>query len=217
MNIKAYLKALIKNKKYFVLLFCLAAFVCIAEDIWQNEKAVADIYIYNSLTHIVSEQYTVFFKFITNLANIYFLTVLCILLFIFIKNKFYGILLAINVINTVFLNQILKVIFMRSRPDYSTFIDASGYSFPSGHAMIAVSFYGLIIYLLWKTINIKKKYKVTATIILCILIGLIGLSRIYLRVHYASDVVSGFLISAAYLIGFTTIISIYLRKQKLIS
>jgi undecaprenyl-diphosphatase len=215
MNIKAYLKAL-KNKKYFALLLCLAAFICIAEDIWQNEKITADTYIYNSLTHIISEQYTAFFTFMTRLADIYFLAALCILIFIFIKNKRYSFIIIINLISTIFLNQILKAIFMRSRPNFLILIDADGYSFPSGHAMVAASFYGLLIYLL-NQMKIRKKYKVAATIFLCILIGLIGLSRIYLRAHYTSDVIAGFLISVAYLIAYTSFISGYLKRKKSIS
>jgi undecaprenyl-diphosphatase len=73
-----------------------------------------------------------------------------------------------------------------------------GLSFPSGHAIMAVTFYGFIIYILFHTVDHSgAKYFLTA--LLVILILLIGFSRIYLRVHYASDVLSGFIIGLLWL------------------
>jgi undecaprenyl-diphosphatase len=66
------------------------------------------------------------------------------------------------------------------------------FSYPSGHATSGFIFYGLLVYLVWKT-NIPKLYKWLTASILILLSLLIGFSRIYLRVHYASDVVAGLL------------------------
>lgn len=101
------------------------------------------------------------------------------------------------------LNLVLKNIVERPRPIGYRLIDETGYSFPSGHSMISTAFYGLIIYLIWKNVrNTKLKY--ISCILLALLILLIGISRIYLGVHYASDVIGGFTISIAYLIIFTS-------------
>lgn len=80
-----------------------------------------------------------------------------------------------------------------------------GYSFPSGHSMVSMAFYGFLIYLIYN--NIKNKY--IKWILICslsILIILIGISRIYLGVHYTSDVLAGFLISISYLVIYTRIV-----------
>ena len=71
--------------------------------------------------------------------------------------------------------------------------------------MISMAFYGFLIYLIYK--NIKNKYlKTTLIIILSLLIIAIGISRIYLGVHYVSDVIGGFLISISYLIVYIKLI-----------
>ena len=71
--------------------------------------------------------------------------------------------------------------------------------------MMAVAFYGMIIYLIFKS-RCDKKIKVIASTLLSLLILFIGVSRIYLGVHYASDVIAGFAISVSYLILFIELI-----------
>ena len=107
--------------------------------------------------------------------------------------------------NDVILNNVIKVIVKRERPISWFLVEESGYSFPSGHAMAAVCFYGLIIYLLYRS-NIKKKYQIGIITFLTILILLIAISRIYLGVHYASDVIGGVVIALIYLVIYVTII-----------
>ena len=119
--------------------------------------------------------------------------------------KKYKIVIALNMINDVILNNVIKVIVKRERPISWFLVEESGYSFPSGHAMAAVCFYGLIIYLLYRS-NIKKKYQIGIITFLTILILLIAISRIYLGVHYASDVIGGVVIALIYLVIYVTII-----------
>lgn len=85
----------------------------------------------------------------------------------------------------------LKHWFGRSRPAGEALTAASGYSFPSGHAMLAMVFYGFLAYLLIS--HAKNKLEWYGVAVLCLMILLIGFSRVYLNVHYASDVLAGFL------------------------
>ena len=96
-------------------------------------------------------------------------------------------------------NYILKIIFARNRPIDINLITENGYSFPSGHAMVSLAVYGLLIYLLVKS---NYKYKKIGITLLITLIFLIGISRIYLGVHYTSDVIAGYIISFSYLLFF---------------
>ena len=93
---------------------------------------------------------------------------------------------------------LLKYLFKRKRPLYPL-QEAKGLSFPSGHAIMSVTFYGLLIYIISQTIK-DKPLKLSLIISLIIFIQLIGFSRVYLRVHYASDVAVGYITGLLWLI-----------------
>lgn len=142
-----------------------------------------------------------------------FLVIITLILIIAIKNKKIKIAIALNIIIEPILNTTLKNIFVRPRPIDYRLIEETGYSFPSGHSMASMAFYGLLIYLIYK--NVKNKYlKWTLILVLSVLIILIGFSRIYLGVHYTSDVLGGFLISLSYLIIYTNCIKKFILETK---
>jgi undecaprenyl-diphosphatase len=94
---------------------------------------------------------------------------------------------------------LLKYLFQRKRPLSPLLKAAKGLSFPSGHAIMSVTFYGLLLHILWNTVQ-TDLLKWFLAILLLVFILLIGYSRIYLRVHYASDVLSGFIIGFLWLL-----------------
>lgn len=197
-------KALKKNYKLIILLICVVILVAIMEDIFEKETMFIDLFIYKLIVLSMRNNIlTSVFRVITNLGGAYCLIIIAILCAIFIKNKKIAFAIPINLILSTILNLVLKNIVERPRPIGYRLIDETGYSFPSGHSMISAAFYGLIIYFIWKNVkNTKLKY--ISCILLALLILLIGISRIYLGVHYASDVIGGFIISIAYLIIYTT-------------
>ncbi|HQE23905.1 MAG TPA: phosphatase PAP2 family protein [Syntrophomonadaceae bacterium] len=103
-----------------------------------------------------------------------------------------GLILNLCLVSSWGIMHILKDIFGRPRPSGEHLTYATGFSFPSGHAMISMAFYGFIAYLLWT--NLPHKSGKWGAYLLVILIISIGLSRVYLNVHYASDVLAGFLL-----------------------
>ena len=153
-------------------------------------------------------------KFITNFGGAIFVISLTTILFFLIKDKKIGISIIANLGIVTILNQIIKFIMQRPRPTEFRIIEETGYSFPSGHSMVSLAFYGYLVYLIYKYIN-NKHLKRTLIIILSILICVIGVSRIYLGVHYTSDVLGGFLISLAYLIIYIELVNKFvLEKNK---
>ncbi len=186
---------------------CLILFLALAEDVFNKDIMNGDIIGYELIsTYLINDKITPIMKLITFLASAECLIVLTILLFIIIKNKKIGFAISANLLVITLLNQIFKFILQRPRPTEFRIIDEKGYSFPSGHSMISMAFYGFLIYLIYRYIK-NKSLKWVLIIILSLLIVLIGISRIYLGVHYTSDVLAGFLISISYLILYTTIIN----------
>lgn len=190
-----------KYAKLVIVAICAVIFWEILENIFQNEIGYFDSMIYSFVSKYITSTTTAILKFITNLGSAFIIISVAICMLIFIKNKKYGIYASMNFIIIAAINQALKYVIQRPRPTEFRIIDESGYSFPSGHSMVSMAFYGLLIYFAYKKIQ-NKYLKWTVCIGLAILILLIGLSRIYLGVHYASDVIGGFCFSIAYLILF---------------
>ena len=191
---------IVKNLKWIILFIGLIGFFALAEDVFNKEIMNGDIIGYKIVSRfLISDFTTPIVKFITNFGGAIILIVVTIALFISIKNKKIRLSIFSNLVIITILNQLLKRILQRPRPTEYRIIEETGYSFPSGHSMISMAFYGYLIYLIYK--YAKNKYiKWTSIILLSILICSIGISRIYLGVHYTSDVLGGFLISISYLI-----------------
>ena len=144
-----------------------------------NRVNFLDDIVYDLIISFKSNWFTNFMKYITFLASTKFITLIVILLFIL--SLFKGKLpLIINwiILGEVFINNILKVIIKRERPTLINLVTETTYSFPSGHSMVAVVFYGFLIYLINKT-KLEKVYKYIINSLLTILIILIMVSRIY--------------------------------------
>ena len=191
---------IVKNLKWIILFICLIDFCALAEDVFNKEIMKGDIIGYKIIsTFLISDFATPIAKFITNFGGAIFLVIATITLFIVIRNKKIGISILSNLAIVTVLNQLIKRILQRPRPTEYRIIEETGYSFPSGHSMVSMAFYGYFIYLIYK--YVKNKYvKWISISLLSLLICLIGISRIYLGVHYTSDVLGGFLISISYLI-----------------
>lgn len=204
---------IIKNFKWIILFICLIGFLALAEDVFHKEIMKGDIIGYKIIsTFLISDFTTPIAKFITNFGGAIFLIILTITLFMLIKNKKIGLSIILNLIVITGLNQILKYILQRPRPTEYRLIEETGFSFPSGHSMVSMAFYGYLIYLIYKYVK-NKDLKWISIVLLSILICSIGISRIYLGVHYTSDVLGGFLISLSYLIVYTLIVNRYLLED----
>lgn len=203
-----------KHFKLMMLVLCLIIFFILVIKVFNDSVIRSDIFGYNIISnYLISDSRTPFIKLVTNLGGTLCLIILTILSFLLFKNKRIGISVTINLIIITLLNIVLKNIVGRARPIDNRIIEETGYSFPSGHSMISMAFYGYFIYLIYKYVK-SKKLKWILIVMLELLIISIGISRIYLGVHYTSDVISGFLFSIAYLIIFTSVVNKYLDDNK---
>ena len=107
------------------------------------------------------------------------------------------------------LNVVLKALVGRSRPDVTLrLIAITGTSFPSGHAMNAVAFFGLVAWFVWQS-GLPRGRRALAAAACVLLAALICVSRVYLGVHYLSDVLAGACVSLVWLVFYTRIILLF--------
>lgn len=140
---------------------------------------------------------TNFFKIFTYLGSVYFFGFMVLLLLIFVKNKRIGICAGLNLAVSALAVVLVKYTVRRSRPIYMA-IEEIGYSFPSAHSLLSLAFFGLMVYFVIKYLK-NKPIKILLTITLVFVITMLGISRVYLGVHYLSDVLAGFLLGGAIL------------------
>lgn len=173
------------------------------------DNRVADILFFSRNTQLIE-----FFSSITVLGNWQTIIVLSLLILVYFwifKKKKYILPFLVTIIGSEVANFTAKLIFHRPRPSLA-FYKESFFSFPSGHSTIAISFYGFIVYLIWRGTS-NSKYRFSA-IVLGILVALgIGISRIYLEVHFLSDVIAGYLLGFLWL-GIGIAISEWLIAQQ---
>jgi len=203
-------KIKVKHRDLIIFIINLIIFSVVVYFLLKNEISTFDNTIYSMISKIQSPFLTYVFKFISFLCSAYVVVLLMVIYMLFTKDKKNGFYVGLNVLLCILLNQTVKQLFSRERPTLINLITEKGYSFPSGHAMVSLAFYGLFIYLInHKKINKKVKYIGTGCLIFLILF--VGISRIYLGVHYASDVLGGYSLAMMYLILYIKLI--YKKKM----
>lgn len=181
------------KKRYIISGIFFLLFILITVLMITNNVKYFDETIYNYIFSFRSNILDTIFKTITKFGNTVNVIIMIFILLIFLgKENIYKLIL--TVVTTVLTNQGLKHIIRRVRPEHLRLIKEKGFSYPSGHSMISIALYGLLVYIVYK--NIKNKFIKTILIcLLSILILGIGISRIYLGVHHPTDVLAGFAIA----------------------
>ena len=139
-----------RKTRWIILFLCVIIFLIIAENVWNKEIMILDVKGYELVSkYLISDFATPIAKIITQFGGVIILVTISILSLIVMKNKKIGIFIGLNLAIISLLNWILKVIVQRPRPTEFRLIDQSGYSFPSGHSMISMAYYGYLIYLIY--------------------------------------------------------------------
>ncbi len=221
-EVKQLLQQRIRNlslKQIIILLFfmaCITVFLLIlVEMVIKKENSLDDL-VFNKLRHITSPAVTKFMLFITFFGSFNFLLPAYIVLIIFdlyIRDKklfLYILFIGLTSTGLLFL---IKFLVKRLRPSDPLLHAVNGFSFPSGHSFCSFTFFGILIYIVWKDTNLRKPIKWLVTCILFLVAFTIALSRVYLHVHYTSDVLAGFCLSVVWLTFSYWIIKIITRRQ----
>lgn len=187
---------------FFLALF---SFFIIAALVRQQNVTAADAWLSPRIYAIRSDGLTTFFTAVTYLGNWQVITASCILLLFFSgTRRAWGIPLTLGAITSVICYEALKQLFERPRPDISLhLISQGGYSFPSGHALTAMVFYGLMITLICRHRR-PGWLRWLFVALFAVLIFLIGFSRVYLGVHYPTDVLAGWSLGLCLTLAFTS-------------
>jgi undecaprenyl-diphosphatase len=186
---------------FVLFLAVLFVFVAITDEIVLEHETGFDQHISHAILSLESPFATRLMEMVTffGSANFLFPAYLVLILYYLSRKK---IKLALDItmigLSSTAILFLLKEIFQRQRPLDPLIRNVTGFSFPSGHSFSSFTFFGLLIYILWKT-GIKKAWKIVVTIVLFLFATTIAFSRVYLRVHYPSDVVAGFCLSIIWL------------------
>lgn len=178
----------------------LIAFILLAKQIFWDKKEDFDYQVLEWISGKVSDLATTVMQTLSFLGDHRFLipaNLVLIIYFLFIaRHRWYSIKIPMVAIGSVLVMSGLKLFFQRPRPLTPLLEAAKGLSFPSGHAMTSVTFYGLMIYLVMRNFKSPVLKTILVSLLVLLIIG-IGFSRIYLRVHYASDVIAGFSVGSS--------------------
>ena len=187
-----------------IILFLATVFIFwrITDEIVLEKDGGFDDVVFKMLSHYTNPATTYIMLLFTFFGSTKFLLPAYILLagfFLFYKrNRWQSLSVAAIGLTSIGLLFLLKNIFHRHRPLEPLTKNVIGYSYPSGHSFSSFTFFGLLTYIIWQT-NISKIWKWILSIVFIGMAACIAISRVYLHVHFASDVVSGFCLSIIWL------------------
>lgn len=197
-----------KKTRLYIAGFLTLIFISLSVLVKLDLVSSVDTFIYNLCTFKMNNILTGIFKVFTFFGSTAFIVALSVILFVVFlicKKKTHAYLTASVIIISTILNNVIKVIIMRSRPEVLKLVIETSYSFPSGHTMASVTIYGILLYLVNKT-DLKSGLKNTLRVILFTLPIFIGISRIYLGAHFATDVIGAYLVSTILLLVTTYLV-----------
>ncbi|RLQ91540.1 phosphatase PAP2 family protein [Planomicrobium sp. Y74] len=178
-------------------------FAELAKEVMSQEFGIFDSFIIKLILVNQSPTMDALMIFITELGSVWFLGTLSIVVILALwfkgRDKWGVLFFIIAVGGGGLLTTLLKHLYARERPSINEEIDAVGFSFPSGHSMGSLIFYGFVIFLIVRGRQ-KEWVKWTVSISLALLVILIGTSRIYLGAHFPSDVAAGYIAGTIWLL-----------------
>lgn len=181
----------------FLIIFFLMLYLVITKKI-----GTLDQFVYNKIAKMINPKNTKIMKFLTGFGSVFEIILIIFISMLFLKNNFDRTFLILGTLGEAAINNVIKILVKRPRPTINPLVIETSFSFPSGHTMAATALYLLLLFFLWKS-SLPKEIKLFLTIIGIIIILCVALSRIYLGVHYFSDVIAGLCCSISYVLLIT--------------
>ena len=193
------------NWRIIALAVCAIVFVALLEDVLEGDLIRIDAAAYALIVErLRADWLTPVMEAVSALATPVSLIVFLLVIVAFAPGKRPGACAAVNLVLVFALNQALKFAIQRPRPDGFQLAVEHGFSFPSGHSMVAMAFFGLLAWMVWRY-EPDRATRIGCVVAFGAIVVLVGVSRIYLGVHYASDVIAGFCVSLAWLAIYTRV------------
>ncbi|MFD1019877.1 phosphatase PAP2 family protein [Thalassobacillus hwangdonensis] len=193
-------------------------FAILAEEVLEREKFAIDKALMDFVETINSPGLQTVMGYVTEVGSVLFISILSVLLFAYLFffsnfSRWVAIFFAVNMLGISLLTKALKLLFERERPEVLAQYDGTGFSFPSGHSTGAITFYGFIIYLILIS-PLSKAWKWTINSFLGLLAFGIAISRVFLGVHYITDIVAGLAFGLAWLLICIVALELLLWRQR---
>lgn len=194
-----------RNKRYVIIALCVVVFLAVlqnalSDDIFRLDSAAYSFFV----MRLRRSWLTSIMEGFSSLSSPIVIAGMFLMVVAFAPGRRPGMCAALNLVCVVLINQVLKYIVQRPRPDGFRLISEVGYSFPSGHSMVSMAFYGLCAWMVW-TYERDRIVRWACCLSFAVTVFVVGMSRVYLGVHYASDVVAGFCVSLAWLAVYTKV------------
>lgn len=204
----ARLRGLVRNNwGILIILGCMALFLLLIDEVMEPDSMRIDKWAYLFFVQTIRTDWlTPVMQSISGLATPVALIAFLLVIAAFAPGTRPGWCCTLNLVLVTLLNVGLKALIQRPRPEGFRLVQETGFSFPSGHSMVAMAFFGLIIWLVWHYERDRLQRLLLCAAFSAVIL-LIGLSRIYLGVHYASDVIGGFCASLIWLAFYTRLIA----------
>ncbi|MFZ1258589.1 MAG: phosphatase PAP2 family protein [Candidatus Saccharimonas sp.] len=184
---------------------CVMGFVNIAHEVIERETSPIDTGILKAVHRLESHFLDSFIPVATDIGGVVgvsVLTVLALALFVYKKEYIRAIGVFVSVAGASLLNVLLKSVFERARPDlWERLVNESSYSFPSGHAMASAALGIAVVVALW-----NSRWRWWSFSAAALYIVFVGFSRMYLGVHYPTDIIAGWCVSGAWVLAVALLI-----------
>ena len=197
-----------QSRMYFLIVTILGLLFFVISMFFSDYVILMDEWaIYVVSEYLVSDTLTIVMKIVTNLGGVLAFASFLFVLFLVISNRKVGFLMSINLFIAYIFSVLFKNVFRRERPLEMLVDKPFNFSFPSGHTICSIVFYGFLIYVvskLVKNVNIRR----LINFFLVIIIVLVPFSRVYLGVHFLTDVLAGVILGIVCLLSFVNYVKI---------